>query len=132
MQASAVLVGLAGRADQHPEAGRVDERDPVQVHGLGVLVAGRLVQGAAAAVMMPSSMALVGRAFADPARRARAVVLWAMGGAAASSAGPVTGGLLTLASWRRVAMSSLNFCAIGGSPLAARDRVCRRADYPAS
>jgi len=37
--------------------------------GLGVLVAARLVQGAAAAVMMPSSMALIGQAFPDPARR---------------------------------------------------------------
>ena len=70
--------------------------------GLGVLVAARLVQGAAAAVMMPSSMALIGQAFADPARRAQAVAMWAMGGAIASSAGPVTGGLLTLASWRLI------------------------------
>ena len=70
--------------------------------GLGVLVAARLVQGAAAAVMMPSSMALIGQAFPDPVRRARAVAMWAMGGAAASSAGPVTGGLLTLASWRLI------------------------------
>lgn len=70
--------------------------------GLGVLVAARLVQGAAAAVMMPSSMALIGQAFPDPARRARAVAMWAMGGAIASSAGPVTGGLLTLASWRLI------------------------------
>jgi len=70
--------------------------------GLGVLVAARLVQGAAAAVMMPSSMALIGQAFPDPARRARAVAMWALGGAAASSAGPVAGGLLTLASWRLI------------------------------
>jgi MFS transporter, DHA2 family, methylenomycin A resistance protein len=69
---------------------------------LGALVAARLVQGAAAAVMMPSSMALIGQAFPDPARRARAVAMWAMGGAAASSAGPVAGGLLTLASWRLI------------------------------
>jgi EmrB/QacA subfamily drug resistance transporter len=69
---------------------------------LGMLVAARLVQGAAAAVMMPSSMALIGQAFPNPVRRARAIGMWAMGGAAASSAGPVTGGLLTLASWRLI------------------------------
>lgn len=69
---------------------------------LGLLIGARLVQGAAAAVMMPSSMALIGQAFPDPVRRARAVALWAMGGAAASSAGPVAGGLLTLASWRLI------------------------------
>jgi MFS transporter, DHA2 family, methylenomycin A resistance protein len=69
---------------------------------LGMLVAARLMQGAAAAVMMPSSMALIGQAFPDPVRRARAIGMWALGGAAASSAGPVTGGLLTLASWRLI------------------------------
>lgn len=67
---------------------------------LGILVGARFVQGAAAAVMMPSSMALLGQAYSDPARRARAIAIWAMGGAVASSAGPVLGGLLTLVSWR--------------------------------
>ncbi|GII23598.1 MFS transporter [Planosporangium mesophilum] len=67
---------------------------------LGALVVARFVQGGGAAVMMPSSMALISQAYADPVRRARAVAVWAMGGSAASSAGPVVGGLLTLASWR--------------------------------
>jgi EmrB/QacA subfamily drug resistance transporter len=66
------------------------------------LVAARFVQGAAAAVMMPSSMALIGQAYPDPAKRARAVAVWAMGGAIASSSGPVMGGLLTLVSWRLI------------------------------
>jgi DHA2 family methylenomycin A resistance protein-like MFS transporter len=70
--------------------------------GLGALVAARFVQGAAAAVMMPSSMALIGQAYPDPIQRARAVALWAMGGAIASSSGPVLGGLLTLISWRMI------------------------------
>jgi MFS transporter, DHA2 family, methylenomycin A resistance protein len=69
---------------------------------LGALVTARFVQGAAAAVMMPSSMALIGQAYADPARRTRAVAVWAMGGAIASSSGPVLGGLLTLVSWRLI------------------------------
>lgn len=66
----------------------------------GVLVAFRFVQGVGAAVVMPSSMALIGQAYPDPVRRARAVAVWAVGGSVASSAGPVLGGLLTLASWR--------------------------------
>src|SRR5207237_10916469 len=66
------------------------------------LVAARFLQGAAAAVMMPSSMALIGQAYPDPAKRARAVAVWAMGGAIASSSGPVMGGLLTLVSWRLI------------------------------
>jgi len=67
---------------------------------LGALIGARFVQGSAAAAMMPSSMALLGQAYSDPVKRARAVAVWAMGGAIASSAGPVLGGLLTLVSWR--------------------------------
>ncbi len=69
---------------------------------LPALVAARFVQGSAAAVMMPSSMALVTHAYPDPVRRARAVALWSMGGVAASTSGPVLGGLLSLASWRLI------------------------------
>jgi len=69
---------------------------------LGALVVARFVQGAAAAVMMPATMALIGQAYPDPVQRARAVVVWAMGGALASSSGPVLGGLLTLVSWRLI------------------------------
>lgn len=70
--------------------------------GLAALIVARFVQGAAAAVMMPASMALIGQAYPDPAKRARAIALWAMGGAIASTSGPVLGGLLTLASWRLI------------------------------
>lgn len=69
---------------------------------LGTLVAARFAQGSAAAVMMPSSMALIGQAYPDPARRARAVAVWAMGGAVAASSGPLLGGLLSLISWRLI------------------------------
>jgi EmrB/QacA subfamily drug resistance transporter len=69
---------------------------------IAVLVAARFVQGTAAALMMPSSMALIGQAYADAKERGRAVGLWAMGGAAASSSGPVLGGLLTLLDWRLI------------------------------
>ncbi|HWV25558.1 MAG TPA: MFS transporter [Thermomicrobiales bacterium] len=64
------------------------------------LVAARLLQGAAAAVIMPSSMALIGEAYPDPVRRARAIALWAMGGAVASTSGTVLGGVLAMISWR--------------------------------
>jgi MFS transporter, DHA2 family, methylenomycin A resistance protein len=69
---------------------------------LGVMVAARFVQGSAAAVMMPASMALISHAYPDPARRARAVALWSMGGVAASTSGPLLGGVLTLVSWRLI------------------------------
>src|SRR4051794_37292111 len=67
-----------------------------------VLVTARFVQGAAAALIMPSSMALIGQAYPDPVRRARAVAVWAMGGAIASSCAPLLGGALTLVSWRAI------------------------------
>jgi EmrB/QacA subfamily drug resistance transporter len=69
---------------------------------LGALVAARFVQGAAAAVLMPSSMALIHQTYADATKRARAVAVWAMGGAVASSSGPVLGGFLSLVSWRLI------------------------------
>jgi DHA2 family methylenomycin A resistance protein-like MFS transporter len=70
---------------------------------LPVLVAARVIQGGAAAVMLPSSLALVRQAFPDPAARARAVAVWSSGGAAAIAAGPVLGGVLTAAAgWRAV------------------------------
>ena len=69
---------------------------------LPVLVAARLVQGSAAAALMPASMALVSQAYPQPARRARALGMWAMGGAAASTAGPLLGGALTAVSWRLI------------------------------
>jgi len=69
---------------------------------MGVLVLARFVQGSAAAVMMPASMALIGQAYPDADRKARAVGMWAMGGAVASSSAPVVGGLLSLASWRLI------------------------------
>ena len=69
---------------------------------LAVLVAARFLQGVGAAVVMPASMALVRHAYDDPAARGRAVAVWAMGGAVAAAAGPVLGGLLSLASWRLI------------------------------
>ncbi|MDQ0032090.1 MFS transporter [Arthrobacter bambusae] len=67
-----------------------------------VLIASRFVQGTAAAAMMPASMALLNHAYPEARGRTRAVAIWAMGGAVASTSGPVLGGLLTLASWRGI------------------------------
>jgi DHA2 family methylenomycin A resistance protein-like MFS transporter len=69
---------------------------------LGVLVAARLAQGAGAALVMPTSLALIRESYADGQERARAIALWALGAAVASAAGPLVGGLLTLLSWRAI------------------------------
>ncbi|WP_244194831.1 MFS transporter [Amycolatopsis echigonensis] len=70
--------------------------------GLGALVAARFVQGAAAAAVMPASMALLREAYPEARVRGRAVAVWAMGGAVASSCGPVLGGALTQVDWRLI------------------------------
>ncbi|MFT3814260.1 MAG: MFS transporter [Acidovorax sp.] len=67
---------------------------------LALLVAARLAQGVGAAAMMPASMALLRQAYPDPGERAHAVALWAMGGAVATTSGPVVGGWLAALDWR--------------------------------
>ncbi len=70
---------------------------------LGFLIGGRAVQGSAAAVMLPASLALVRQAYADPAKRAKAIAVWAVGGTVAMAGGPVAGGALTSGlSWRAI------------------------------
>jgi len=76
--------------------------------GIGVLIAARVVQGAAAAVVMPASLALIRQAYDNPQARARAIAIWTSGGAVAMAAGPVLGGLLTeTAGWRAVFLLNL-------------------------
>ncbi|GAB3435463.1 MFS transporter [Flindersiella endophytica] len=71
--------------------------------GLGLLITARAVQGITAAVMLPSSLALVRHAYADATRRARAIAIWTAAGGAAVAAGPVAGGVLTsLLGWRSI------------------------------
>jgi MFS transporter, DHA2 family, methylenomycin A resistance protein len=69
---------------------------------LGLLVAARFVQGTAAAIIMPASLTLISQAYEDRVQRGRAVAIWALGGAVASTSGPLLGGLLTLADWRLI------------------------------
>lgn len=78
---------------------------------LGLLILARTVQGAAAAFMLPSSLAVLDAAFAGPAR-GRAVGLWAAVGAAVSAVGPVLGGwLIDLFGWRTVFLINLPLAA---------------------
>ncbi|MEV5968223.1 DHA2 family efflux MFS transporter permease subunit [Kribbella sp. NPDC051952] len=77
---------------------------------IGALIAARSAQGAAAAIMLPSSMALVREAFPDPRRRASALGVWAVGGAVAGLVGQPLGGLLTTVDWRWVFIINLPVC----------------------
>ncbi|MGW8728823.1 MFS transporter [Streptomyces sp. NPDC055808] len=97
--------------------------------GLGVLIGARVVQGVAAAVVLPASLALVRRAYPDPERRARAVALWAAGGSVAVALGPVAGGALTTVwDWRGIFFVNLP---LGLAALALTARAPRTERRPA-
>jgi EmrB/QacA subfamily drug resistance transporter len=73
---------------------------------VGLLVAGRAVQAAGAALMVPTSLGLLLAAF--PADRHRRVVaLWAAIGSIAAACGPPVGGLLVQADWRWIFLVNL-------------------------
>lgn len=86
---------------------------------LAMLLAGRAVQGIGAAILLPNSLALLGKTFAGPAK-GRAIGLWAAAGAAAGAIGPVLGGwLIDLGSWRAIFLINLPLAA-GAVTLALR------------
>ncbi|NEB06286.1 MFS transporter [Streptomyces sp. SID13726] len=69
----------------------------------GVLVAARVVQGVGAALLLPGTLAVIGRAFPDGAARARAIGVWAGIGSLALPAGPLLGGALVEGlGWRAI------------------------------
>ncbi|RXG85426.1 MULTISPECIES: MFS transporter [Bradyrhizobium] len=73
-----------------------------------VLIAARLVQGLAAAILVPNSLALLNHAYADDRERGRAVAVWAAGASLALTAGPFIGGaLITLVGWRAIFLVNL-------------------------
>lgn len=74
---------------------------------VGSLVAVRALQAGGAALLVPSSMALVLRAF-PPARVPVALAIWGAMGAAAGAVGPTIGAVLVdVASWRWVFVINL-------------------------
>lgn len=62
---------------------------------LPVLLAGRAIQGLAAAVLVPGSLALIVHTFPDPRTRAKVIGAWSGLNGVAIAAGPVLGGWLT-------------------------------------
>ena len=70
---------------------------------LGVLIGARAVQGLAAALLVPSSLALLSHAYTDPRARTRAVGIYLAGASTALSGGPLIGGVLIAAiGWRAI------------------------------
>ncbi|MFI6978980.1 MFS transporter [Embleya sp. NPDC050154] len=76
--------------------------------GIGTLIGARVAQGAAAAIVIPASLALIRQTYDEPRQRARAIALWTVGGSVAMAAGPVLGGVLTEGpGWRAVFLLNL-------------------------
>lgn len=94
---------------------------------LPALIAARVVQGLAAALVLPATLALVRQAYPEPARRARAVAAWAAGGSVAVALGPVAGGALTTAwDWRAIFFVNLPLGAVALLLLVRAPRSPRR------
>lgn len=79
-----------------------------------VLLVARTVQGVGAALLVPSSMALLQHAFPSAQARARAVGLWAGAGSLAIVGGPVLGGtLIASVGWRGIFLINLPIGLLG-------------------
>ncbi len=104
---AALLVPLGRLADRYGQKGgfllglalfAAASAASAACNGVGELVVARVAQAAGAALLTPTSLALLLEA-TPPERRARAVRIWAAAGSLAAAAGPVVGGLLVLVSW---------------------------------
>jgi MFS family permease len=93
----------------------------------GVLIAGRALQGVAAAVQTPAALALLTSAFPEPETRRRAVGWWTAAAAGGGASGWVLGGVLVEAfGWPAVFLVNVPLCAIGAL-LGSRLTDARRA-----
>lgn len=76
----------------------------------GTLIGARALQGAASALCVPSSLALVRAGYSDAGLRRRAIGLWALIAAFGAAAGPVVGGIgVEVWSWRLVFLINIPF-----------------------
>src|SRR3954454_8300660 len=70
--------------------------------GIGWLIAFRVVQGAAGAMLNPVAMSIIRNTFADPRERAQAIGIWGAVADVSMALGPILGGVLVGMSWRAV------------------------------
>lgn len=83
----AFLLGLTGFAGASALAGAAP--------GFGLLIAGRALQGASAAVLAPTALSLVAVTFTEPHQRARAFGVYGAVASAGGAAGLLLGGVVT-------------------------------------
>ena len=70
--------------------------------GVGWLIAFRVLQGAAGAMLNPVAMSIIRNTFEDPRERAQAIGIWGAFVGISMALGPVLGGVLVGLSWRAV------------------------------
>jgi len=75
----------------------------------------RAVQGVGAALLVPSSLAILNASYAhDRAQLAKAIAWWTAAGGVSIAAGPVLGGLLmSFAGWRSIFWVNVPICVLG-------------------
>ena len=77
---------------------------------VGVLIAGRALLGVGAALILPSSMALIKEGYEDGPARSRALAFWGVGGSASAAVGPILGGILVPIHWSLIFLVNVPIC----------------------
>ncbi|MFG2003240.1 MFS transporter [Spirillospora sp. NPDC048911] len=91
-----------------------------------LLIAARLLQGAGAALFMPSSLALLVHAFPDPRERTRVLGLWSAIVSSSVALGPTVGGIMVSAlGWQSIFLINLPVGLLG---MTLTRRFVARAD----
>jgi EmrB/QacA subfamily drug resistance transporter len=84
-----------------------------QVNSADALIAARAAMGVGAAVIFPTTLALITNIFTDPVARAKAIGLWAAMVGVGVAAGPITGGwLLQHFSWGSIFLVNVPVAAV--------------------
>jgi len=103
---------------------------------MATLIAGRILQGIGAALLVPCALSLLTHAYPDDTARARAIASWAAWGGAAQVVGPLVGGLLlAVFDWRSMFLVNVPICVVGmwltlGIDGHLGDHGRRRLDWP--
>jgi DHA2 family methylenomycin A resistance protein-like MFS transporter len=102
--------------------------------GVGLLLAGRVLQGTGPALLIPGSLAIIRAAFADDRQRSVAVGLWSTGSGVALALGPALGGVIVGAlGWRWVFLLNVPLTAVlvaaGGRAIPRLPRTPARAPF---
>jgi DHA2 family methylenomycin A resistance protein-like MFS transporter len=81
---------------------------------MSALIAGRILQGIGAALLVPCALSLLTHAYPDDTARAKAIASWAAWGGAAQVLGPLVGGLLlAVFDWRSIFLVNVPICVVG-------------------